>query len=492
MGVAEMMGRRLGADLGRVRVHTDARADRLAESLNAQAFTTGNDVFFRRGRYAPSTGEGRRLLAHELTHVVQQSHGRVGPQGSVGRADDGYERQADQVAHGLAGPLSHDGAHAGPVRSGAGHPVQRKVEFVNGNPNWEDWRSVRVALKSKGPPMPIEWTDPQMGVNGTMLEKRIDELKTDLVDHGRFDLRNKDHVLKLAELLTGQPQGVGLGNAPPPPGPVAPQMPPAPAQVAAGNFSVEYLGASNKAEVRATLRNWIDYATDHQKVLSQTHWRLRSEREQRSGEAAYYPIDQNVAKYADAEAFRKKYKEARARAVHMSGALNEAEQVKKALVGGSDSKVIGVLRDSTRKIQSVVELMVSAYSDHVYLSNLAANPENIDSATPVKKVAEASLVFTVLEGRKSGKDRIELWALNNKVKSIYDYLGFRVNVNGTLIDHPKGVKSPNNGPGPRVPAKGEWHDRTKNTMTLDRGGADKLLGRGRALLDVLPDELRNV
>ena len=62
-----------GADFGRVRIHTDARADTLNHSLNARAFTTGHDIFFRSGEYSPDSTPGQTLLAHELTHVLQQS-----------------------------------------------------------------------------------------------------------------------------------------------------------------------------------------------------------------------------------------------------------------------------------------------------------------------------------------------------------------------------------------------------------------------------------
>jgi len=63
---------RYGVDFTAVRVHTDASADAAARSVNALAFTLGRDLVFRAGQYAPHSGPGRRLLAHELTHVVQQ------------------------------------------------------------------------------------------------------------------------------------------------------------------------------------------------------------------------------------------------------------------------------------------------------------------------------------------------------------------------------------------------------------------------------------
>ncbi|MCK5012997.1 MAG: DUF4157 domain-containing protein [Candidatus Omnitrophica bacterium] len=64
---------RFGVDFDDVHVHSDARAARVARSVNARTFTLGRDVVFGAGQYAPGMSEGRRLLAHELTHVVQQS-----------------------------------------------------------------------------------------------------------------------------------------------------------------------------------------------------------------------------------------------------------------------------------------------------------------------------------------------------------------------------------------------------------------------------------
>ena len=66
---------RFGHDFGQVRLHTDEQAAELARALSALAYTVGRDVVFRAGQYAPATTAGRRLLAHELTHVVQQDRG---------------------------------------------------------------------------------------------------------------------------------------------------------------------------------------------------------------------------------------------------------------------------------------------------------------------------------------------------------------------------------------------------------------------------------
>jgi outer membrane protein OmpA-like peptidoglycan-associated protein len=63
----------MGADFSNVRVHTGSNAIQMSKDLNAQAFTHGSDVYFNSGKYNPSSTEEDRLLAHELTHVVQQS-----------------------------------------------------------------------------------------------------------------------------------------------------------------------------------------------------------------------------------------------------------------------------------------------------------------------------------------------------------------------------------------------------------------------------------
>jgi hypothetical protein len=75
------MEQRIGADFRGVKVHTDGKADQLNRSLNARAFTTGQDIFFRKGAYNAGNAEGQKLIAHELTHVVQQSGAHSGGAG---------------------------------------------------------------------------------------------------------------------------------------------------------------------------------------------------------------------------------------------------------------------------------------------------------------------------------------------------------------------------------------------------------------------------
>src|SRR6185503_14731399 len=66
------MESRFGADFSAVRIHADTQAARLTQSINAQAFTYGKNIYMAGGKYQPRTDEGRHLLAHELTHVIQQ------------------------------------------------------------------------------------------------------------------------------------------------------------------------------------------------------------------------------------------------------------------------------------------------------------------------------------------------------------------------------------------------------------------------------------
>jgi hypothetical protein len=88
----------LNHDFSEVRVHTDAEADVLARQMGAGAFTSGNDIFFRKGAYSPSTAEGRHLLGHELVHTVQQSGLPSGEGQIVPCTNRELEAEADMAA----------------------------------------------------------------------------------------------------------------------------------------------------------------------------------------------------------------------------------------------------------------------------------------------------------------------------------------------------------------------------------------------------------
>ena len=72
------MERRFGSDFSQVRVHSDGSAALATSMVNARAFTIGQDIFFGRGQYSPGTDAGKRLLAHELSHTIQQQTGLAG------------------------------------------------------------------------------------------------------------------------------------------------------------------------------------------------------------------------------------------------------------------------------------------------------------------------------------------------------------------------------------------------------------------------------
>lgn len=97
--VAKSMGESLGADFSGVRIHTDARAASLANRFAAKAFTVGSDVFFSKGAYQPDSPDGRKLLAHELVHVVQQ--GAAGRKMSSGSGARTVSRSAAGVVQRL-------------------------------------------------------------------------------------------------------------------------------------------------------------------------------------------------------------------------------------------------------------------------------------------------------------------------------------------------------------------------------------------------------
>lgn len=102
-GVQQRMETQFGYDFSQVRVHTDAEASRSAADLNARAYTVGPDIVFGDGAYSPASSDGQRLIAHELTHVVQQANGAIpAPPAStslaVSQPGDALEQSADQTA----------------------------------------------------------------------------------------------------------------------------------------------------------------------------------------------------------------------------------------------------------------------------------------------------------------------------------------------------------------------------------------------------------
>lgn len=113
--VAGPIGEAMGADFGGVRVHADGEADRISRSVQATAFTHGQDIYFTQGTYAPSSASGQRLLAHELAHVAQNqtSASGTGPGPTIGHASDPAESAADAAADSALSSLRRHHARYG-------------------------------------------------------------------------------------------------------------------------------------------------------------------------------------------------------------------------------------------------------------------------------------------------------------------------------------------------------------------------------------------
>jgi hypothetical protein len=123
----EMEGR-LGSDFSDVKVHTDSKASESAQAVQANAYTVGNDVVVKSDRWSPTTDEGKKTIAHELTHVMQQREGPVdgtsqGDGVSVSHPTDRFERAAERTAESaMAGP-----APAASAQLEADDDVQRQM-----------------------------------------------------------------------------------------------------------------------------------------------------------------------------------------------------------------------------------------------------------------------------------------------------------------------------------------------------------------------------
>ncbi|HJV61278.1 MAG TPA: DUF4157 domain-containing protein [Albitalea sp.] len=138
-GEREWAEHRFGRSFDGVRIHDDTQASRSARALHAEAYTVGRDIVFGPGRYAPGTSAGRRLLAHELTHVVQQGAlARPAPALPdvlpVARASDAREHEAERAEHAPDGAVA---AHAdGPrVQRAPDKTVDAAMCEANANKN---------------------------------------------------------------------------------------------------------------------------------------------------------------------------------------------------------------------------------------------------------------------------------------------------------------------------------------------------------------------
>jgi hypothetical protein len=168
----------LQQDLSGVRVHSDSAADQLSRQFNAKAFTTGQDIFFRQGAYDPGSSSGDKLLAHEMTHVVQQGNAPTklaGKKMNVSEPGDAGEQEADRVADTIAAPA---GVSRQEEEEKVGLAVQRQGE--------EEEEPIQPAVQRQMPEeeeaqtavqrqMPEEEEEAQTAVQRQMPEEEEDQ-----------------------------------------------------------------------------------------------------------------------------------------------------------------------------------------------------------------------------------------------------------------------------------------------------------------------------
>jgi len=133
-GTRAFMEPHFGHDFSQVRVHTDSRTAESVRAVNALAYTVGRDVVFGIGQYTPTTSEGKRLLAHELTHVVQQGnqHKTLEWNLAIDSVESPLEREASSVANTLGR------ASLKPVQGYSRIQLQRAPAGASLHTPWDD------------------------------------------------------------------------------------------------------------------------------------------------------------------------------------------------------------------------------------------------------------------------------------------------------------------------------------------------------------------
>ncbi|MFZ1220564.1 MAG: DUF4157 domain-containing protein [Chthoniobacterales bacterium] len=156
-------------DFSQVRIHTGPRASASAAALGAQAYAVGRDIVFGDGKFSPHTSGGRRILAHELTHIVQQS--AWAPPGQIQRLT-AAERKEDLKSE----RLKRDPRLQ---RAFDNSPAMRKTEVSEGV------KTLQRALRDLGYPMPISFKDGD--ADGIFEDETFATVKQFQVDHGLAD-----------------------------------------------------------------------------------------------------------------------------------------------------------------------------------------------------------------------------------------------------------------------------------------------------------------
>ncbi len=169
--VRSFMEPRFGADFSDVRVHHDAESASLNNQLNARAFTYQNHVFFSQGQYQPGSSEGKRLLAHELTHTLQQGQGSPAAQRLIQRAaPDGTDTsKLDALIARVGAECDAFGTYKkrpldGRSMPGMGKSIQLAVSRWDGGPT-QPW--MKGYVREKMGPLRTKLLNEMIGMSGS-------------------------------------------------------------------------------------------------------------------------------------------------------------------------------------------------------------------------------------------------------------------------------------------------------------------------------------
>ncbi len=173
------MESRFGADFDKVRVHTDGEAARLSRSLSAQAFTRGADIYFGESKYDPGSAGGQQLLAHELTHVIQQT-GRIQPR---------VQRWA--LSTPLKGQAGHETLTLEALKKAYPQVFEQAQNYKDAEGAWE---YIRGALWNDDPAASLFWTRKTRGLGLSFVAKFLkgEHLSSSLGPEG--SLTGRSHV----------------------------------------------------------------------------------------------------------------------------------------------------------------------------------------------------------------------------------------------------------------------------------------------------------
>lgn len=185
----ESMEDRFDAGFGHVRVHRDARASALAERVRARAFTVGSEVFFRESEYQPATEGGQRLIAHELTHVLQQSQGAPSAGGAptIQRAPDDGAPELDESPVARA-PSGDSAASAQPATPEPESPKDAELQSPAQQEAWQKDRDGTLFYATKAE---ADVRRTQLEQQGEWAELRVVSFKVGKGTKWRVEMRGR-------------------------------------------------------------------------------------------------------------------------------------------------------------------------------------------------------------------------------------------------------------------------------------------------------------